>query len=93
MIIIIFIYLLYSQDLQDPSEYNNRSSIGELIEKFPNINWKLYFETMFKTYGIKTPVNNDIFVSNDTPKYFRKFNKFIKETDIDTLLNYAEWYI
>jgi len=72
----------------------NPITVEELMKVYPYINWKLYFDKKFKSYDLKTSVNDDTFyVVNTTPKYFEALNKLLDETDIDTLIYYAEWQI
>jgi len=61
------------------------------MKNYPNINWKLYISKRFKTYDIKMSVEDDSFFLNETPNYFEALNKLLGETDIDTLIYYAEW--
>ncbi len=46
---------------------------------------------MFKYYDVKTSVDDISYVINHTPKYLEELNKILSETDIDTLIYYAEW--
>ena len=61
------------------------------METYPNINWKLYLSKRFKNYDIKTPVNDDTFIVNLAESYFSALNKLLGETDVDSLIYYAEW--
>jgi len=79
--------------LQDVYEIYKPTTVGKLMEKYPNINWKLYISKKFKNYDIKTPVNDDTFIVNSAETYFDALNKILGETDIDTLIYYAEWNI
>jgi len=80
---------LNREDLLNSDAYNITFTIEELIKLYPNINWKLYFnERLNKKNNIK---NAKISVRNITPKYFEVLNKILVETDIDTIIYYAEW--
>jgi len=80
---------LNREDLLNSDAYNITFTIEELIKLYPNINWKLYFnERLNKKNNIK---NAKISVGNITPKYFEVLNKILVETDIDTIIYYAEW--
>jgi len=61
------------------------------MRSYPNINWKLYINKRFKKYDVKTSIDDKSIIINYTPKYFEALNKLLDETDIDTLIYYAEW--
>jgi len=84
---------LPTEQLQNISEIYNPTTVVMLMETYPNINWKLYFSNKFKNYDMKTSVNDDTYVVNLTKTYFEALNKILGETDIDTLIYYAEWNI
>jgi len=85
--------LIPNEDLEEPEEIYHPTTIGELMKLYPNINWKLYLSTLYKNSDIKTTVDDDTYVVNETPKYFEGLNKILDETDIDTLIYYSEWKI
>jgi len=61
------------------------------MKAYPNINWKLYISKRFENYDVKTSVDDDSFIVNETTKYFEDLNKLLGDIDIDTLIYYAEW--
>jgi len=85
--------LLSLDYLQNPNKIYNKSSVKKLMSDYPNINWKLYFQKMYETYEIKSSLDDNTFIVNETPEYFEALNKIILESDIDSLLTYAEWVI
>ncbi|OUM64690.1 hypothetical protein PIROE2DRAFT_42288, partial [Piromyces sp. E2] len=89
----LFDILIPPEDLQNPFKIYNKSNIGELMKEYPYINWMLYFSKRFDTYKVNTPVNDDTFIINGTPKYFEELKKIFEETDLDSLLTYIEWKI
>jgi len=68
----------------------NKSNINDLIKKYSNINWKLYFEKRFKSSKIKNKINNDSIIIDATPQYMESLNKLLSDTDVETLSAYTE---
>jgi len=66
-------------------------NIQSLSEKFPYINWSLYFETIFGLVNMKNTVNENSQILVYGPSYFESLNNILKETDVETLATYAEW--
>jgi len=85
--------LIPSEQLQNVLDLYKPTTLGKLMETHPNINWKLYFSKRFKNYDMKTPVNDDTFIVNLAESYFSALNKLLGETDVDSLIYYAEWSV
>jgi len=85
----------FEEKLSDISSYElfKITNLGKVIKDFPNISWKSYIDKRFKNYDIKTSVNNNSNVINETPIYFEGLNRILRETDFDTLIYYAEWNV
>ena len=66
-------------------------NIQSLSEKFPYINWPLYFETIFGLVNMKNTVNENSQIIVYGSTYFDGLNNILKETDVETLTAYAEW--
>jgi len=79
-----------TKDLQDMNKQFNKSNINDLIKKYSNINWKLYFEKRFKSSKIKNKINNDSIIIDATPQYMESLNKLLSDTDVETLSAYTE---
>jgi len=71
----------------------SKFNIKSLNEKFPYINWPLYFETVFGLVNIKNTVDESTLIFVYGPTYFEGLNNILKETDVETLTAYAEWTI
>jgi len=56
------------------------------------MDWNLYISEILKDER-KDLVKNGIIINIDNPEYFENFNDFIKEIDVDSFINYIEWYI
>jgi len=82
-----------SQDMQDPSATYNENNLRSLNEKYPNINWKMYFEKRFNSFDIEDAFKEDTIVIVDAPKYFDGLSTIINKTDVETLSAYAEWHL
>jgi len=86
-------YTVPSQDMQDPSATYNENTIKSLTEKYPNINWSLYFKERFGTYDIDDAINDDSLIIIDAPQYFEGLNSILGEADSEALVAYSEWHI
>jgi len=65
------------------------NTIDTLNEKYPLINWDLYFEKRFEFYGFKNPfIENTVFNGYTDFKYVYDI---IKDIDYEDLVRYAEW--
>jgi len=69
---------------------NNNVSIKTLNEKYPLINWKLYFEKRFELYGIEVSISEESIVDEELE--FKYTYEFLKEINKNDLANYIEWY-
>jgi len=79
--------MIYEEDINDI--INNLDKINDINEKFPYINWKLYFEKRFEFYGIeKSFIEKLLFVIDIKPEVLKDI---IEELDIKDLINYSEW--
>jgi len=68
-------------------------TINELNQKYPFINWSLYFEKRYSGLGINNPFNDESIISDITPNFLRRLNLILNDTNIDTLVYYIEWSI
>jgi len=86
--------LNFEDNFDDNSYMDNNDNIVNirtLNEKYPLINWKLYFEKRFEFYNIEIPINEEsIIYESETFKYFYNYYKDINNND---LANYIEWYV
>jgi predicted metalloendopeptidase len=71
---------------------SKRISVKELNEKYPFINWKLYFEKLFEFYSINKVKLDNFEVKIHDVKLLEKINNIILESDIKTVTTYLEWY-
>ncbi|KAL6608583.1 peptidase family M13-domain-containing protein [Neocallimastix sp. 'constans'] len=62
-------------------------SIKDFNEKYPLINWKLYFEKVFEKYGIA--ITDESLISEESN--FKYVYEFLKETDNKDITNFLEW--
>jgi len=67
------------------------TSIKELNENYPLINWKLFFEKLFKSNDIEIPVSEEMTVEESVD--FKVFYKYLKEINKDDIAHYIEWKI
>jgi len=79
-----------TKDLQNIDKQFNKSNINDLIKKYSNINWKLYFEKRFKSSKIKNKINEDTIIIDATPQYMERLNKLLAEPDVESLSAYTE---
>jgi len=63
-------------------------NIKTLNEKYPLINWKLYFEKRFESIGIEIPINDESLISEE--KNFKYLYKYLEEIDRNDLVYYIE---
>jgi len=68
-------------------------SVKTLNEMYPNINWKLYIEEVFKSVDINDVITDETEVYLQNKKYFEKLNRILAEIDGETLSYYFELYI
>ncbi|KAL6626131.1 zincin [Neocallimastix sp. 'constans'] len=80
------------EQMYDTSIYQ-KFNIQSLSEKFPYINWPLYFETIFGLVNMKNTVNENSQIIVYGSTYFDGLNNILKETDVETLTAYAEWRV
>jgi len=73
--------------------YHVEMTIKSLNESYPYINWESYFNKKFKDLGYEKTFNDDSIIINITSEYFEKLNDLLKETNSDTIADYAEWSI
>jgi len=71
----------------------SKLNIKSLNEKFPYINWPIYFKTVFESVNMKNIVNENTEIYVRGPTYFEGLNNVLKETDVETLSIYAEWKV
>jgi len=59
----------------------------------PFMDWKNYFNKRIDNLGIDKSfyINEDTIIINITPSYFEKLKDIIKETDRETIINFAKW--
>jgi len=87
----------YTEGLIDENyeNYDNYENSNEIIdiktlnEKYPLINWKLYFEKLFGYYGIEISISDELMVSVEND--FIYLHKFFEEINNNDLMNYIEW--
>jgi len=65
--------IIPSEQLQNILDIYKPTTLGKLMETYPNINWKLYLSKRFKNYDIKTPVNDDTFILSSTGTALGKY--------------------
>jgi len=65
--------------------------IKTLNEKYPLINWKLYFEKIFEFYGIEIPITEELPVYED--ESLKYIFKYLEEINTEDLSIYIEWAI
>ncbi|OUM61313.1 hypothetical protein PIROE2DRAFT_12734 [Piromyces sp. E2] len=65
-------------------------TVKSLNKKYPNINWKLYFEERFESLSKKEIItdNTKIYIVDEL--YFKKLNKFLSEVNGESLSYYFE---
>jgi len=68
-------------------------SLKTLNEMYPNINWKLYLEEVFKSVDINDVITDETEISLMNKKYIENLNRILAETDGETLSYYFEFYI
>ncbi|KAG4106193.1 Metalloproteases [Neocallimastix lanati (nom. inval.)] len=68
------------------------TTIKTLNEKYPYLNWLLYFETLFDAYNMKDIINENTKIA-EYGSYLEDLSNIIKETDVEILSTYAEWNI
>lgn len=70
---------------RDPDKTYNKTTLTELISKYPNLNWKGYFDQI----GI-TQKNQQVFIVGQ-PAFFEELNSVLGSTSIFTVRNYVKW--
>jgi len=75
-------------DIDEESEIEN---IKALNEKYPFINWDLYFKKLLDYYGIHDVVNDDILINNKRPNLLKQFNEIFSVYDYKTLSTFMKW--
>jgi len=76
-------------EYDDYDDSNEIINIKTLNEKYPLINWKLYFEKRFESLGIEIPINDESIISEE--KDFKYVYKCLEEIDKNDLIYYIEW--
>jgi len=66
-------------------------TIGELKEKYPYIDWKVYLSRMLKEHGVKEEVTNDTTIYNLSTSYFEDLDDIMWSFSIEQLAYYAEF--
>jgi len=69
------------------------TTIKMLNEKYPYMNWLLFFETFFGAFNLKDIINENTKVVEFGPAYFEGLSNILKETDAEILSTYAEWKV
>jgi len=88
---------LIDENYENYDDYDNYENSDEIIniktlnEKYPLINWKLYFEKLFGYYGIEISISDELMVSVEND--FIYLHKFFEEINNNDLMNYIEWNI
>jgi len=74
----------------EENDYNNyESNIKTLNEKYPLIDWNLYFEKIFEYYDIKVTFNEESIVIDDDG--FENVYEIMSKANSKDLINYFEW--
>ncbi|OUM59520.1 hypothetical protein PIROE2DRAFT_14929 [Piromyces sp. E2] len=76
-------------DFGDDYEDKSLNKIEDFNEKYPLINWKLYFEKRFEQYGFEIPINKELFIKENND--FNYLYKYLNEIDSEDLTNYIIW--
>ncbi|OUM58061.1 hypothetical protein PIROE2DRAFT_64650 [Piromyces sp. E2] len=77
---------VFQNDIENNYEDKLLNKMEDFNEKYPLINWKLYFEKRFEQYGLEIPVNKELFIKES--RNFSYLYKFLNEIDSEDLANY-----
>jgi len=72
-------------------EYENYENIKSFNEKYPLIDWKLYFEKVFEYYNIEISINEELMMEGDNE--FEYLYEIINKIENKDMINYLEWRI
>eukprot|EP00833_Pecoramyces_ruminatium_P008540 jgi/Orpsp1_1/1182572/evm.model.c7180000081825.1 len=67
--------------------------MNDINEKYPFIDWKLYFKRIFKFFNLEEYNKDQILFFNPIPKFYEEINNIVNEMTADDLVNYLEWYV
>jgi len=67
--------------------------IKELNDKYPFMDWNLYFNSIFGFYNMSEFINDDMIIFNSIPQILKGINDLINEISVDDLVNYLEWCV
>jgi len=76
----------------DPENYEVYK-LNELNEKYPFMNWELYFNKVFEFFHLSEFLSDDLIIYNEIPQIFMGLNDLINEMTADDLANYLEWRV
>ena len=80
---------LTDENYENYSSYNEIINIKTLNEKYPLINWKLYFEKIFEFLDIEIPIDYESIISAEND--FKYEYRCLEEIDKNDLIYYIEW--
>ena len=71
-----------NEDRRNSSALYNPTTLGELKNEYPDIDWKVFYDTLFE--GV-TSIGDDEFIVVTFPEFFKNFNDLIKNTPKNVL--------
>lgn len=83
---LIYTYLIFN-DISDDSMV---TTIKELNENYPYINWKMYFTNRFGKYNIRYNIDDNTKILNKTPTCFKNLGTLFQKKNYDALFDVAE---
>ncbi|ORX38765.1 zincin [Piromyces finnis] len=82
-----------SVKLQNPQFYYNKRTIKELSERYPKINWSLFFKQRLANHNIDFEFDDETIFIDMTPDYLTTLNEILEESDVDSIAYYLEWRV
>ena len=80
----------FSDNDSDISDDSMVTTIKELNENYPYINWKMYFTNRFGKYNIRYNIDDNTKILNKTPTCFKNLGTLFQKKNYDALFDVAE---
>jgi len=82
-----------NESTDNKSGDNNRLNIKELNEKYPFMNWDLYFKQLLEFFDLDINIKDRILVSVKDSLFYENLHDIINESNADDIIYFIEWII
>jgi len=82
-----------NESTDNKSEDNNRLNIKKLNEKYPFMNWDLYFKQLLEFFDLDINIKDRILVSVKDSLFYENLHDIINESNADDIIYFIEWII